>query len=142
MSYILAIQPAMLSQAGMSGGAVFTATALTAAIATIFMGVFSNLPIALAAGMGLNAMFVYSLVLGSGYSWQGALALFLCEGILALILAFTNVRTIVSKAVPDPLKKAIPVGIGAFIALIGFTNGGLLAGDTGTIIGLKSLENN
>jgi AGZA family xanthine/uracil permease-like MFS transporter len=142
MSYILAVQPGMLAAAGMSPGAVFAATAITSAITTIFMGFLANLPIAISAGMGLNAVFTFQLVLGGGWSWQGALVLFLLEGLVALGLAFSNIRSLVANAVPEPLKKAIPVGIGLFIALIGLTNGGILANDTGTIIGLKSLEGN
>lgn len=137
MAYILAVQPGMLSAAGMSPGAVFTATAIVSALATIFMGVFANLPIAISCGMGLNAIFTYQLVLGGGFSWQGALALFLLEGLVALGLAFTNIRTLIAQAVPEPLKKAIPVGIGLFLSMIALTNGGILSNETGTIIGLN-----
>jgi len=147
MAYILAVNPGMLSGRfdgleaviGMPWGGVFTATALAAAIATLVMALAANLPVALAPGMGLNAFFVYTVVLGMGYSWQIALTAVFLEGILFIILSLFNVREAIIKAIPPNLKKAVAVGIGLFIALIGFANAGIVVGDTGTIVGLGSL---
>jgi AGZA family xanthine/uracil permease-like MFS transporter len=140
LSYILAVEPAMLSATGMSQGAVFTATCIVSALATIFMGVFANLPIAISTGMGLNATMVYGLCLGMGYSWQTALAMFFIEGIIALILAFTNVRKIIIDAIPECLRKAIPVAIGLFITLVGLASAGVLTNQGGTLIGLGNIK--
>ncbi|MDR2403029.1 MAG: NCS2 family permease [Spirochaetaceae bacterium] len=141
MAYILAVNPGMLGSIGdgMTPGAVFTATALASAIATLVMAFAANLPIALAPGMGLNAFFTYSVVFGMGYSWQIALTAVFCEGILFIILSFFNVREAIIKAIPINLKNAVAVGIGLFIALIGLVNAGVVVGDSGTITGLGSL---
>ncbi|MDR2079725.1 MAG: NCS2 family permease [Treponema sp.] len=141
MAYILAVNPGMLGSIGqgMTPGAVFTATALAAAIATLVMGFAANLPIGLAPGMGLNAFFTYSVVFGMGYSWQIALTAVFCEGLLFIILSFFNVREAIIKAIPINLKNAVAVGIGLFITLIGLVNAGIVVGDTGTITGLGNL---
>jgi AGZA family xanthine/uracil permease-like MFS transporter len=147
MAYILAVNPGMLSGlfagaesvVGMPWGGIFTATALSAAIATLVMAFAANLPVALAPGMGLNAFFVYTVVLKMGYSWQIALTAVFLEGILFLILSLFNVREAIIKAIPINLKKAVAVGIGLFIALIGFANANVVVGDTGTIVGLGNL---
>jgi len=138
MAYILAVNPGMLGSIGrgMTPGAVFTATAIASAIATIVMAFAANLPIALAPGMGLNAFFTYTVVFGMGYSWQIALTAVFLEGILFIILSLFNVREAIIKAIPSNLKKAVAVGIGLFIALIGFSNAGIVVNDAGTIIGL------
>jgi AGZA family xanthine/uracil permease-like MFS transporter len=140
MAYILAVNPGMLgSIPGMGAGAVFTATAIASAIATIVMAVFANLPIALAPGMGLNAFFTYTVVFGMGYSWQIALTAVFLEGILFIILSFFGVREAIIKAIPVNLKKAVAVGIGLFIALIGLANAGVVVNDAGTVIGLGKI---
>jgi AGZA family xanthine/uracil permease-like MFS transporter len=138
MAYILAVNPGMLSQTGMPWGGVFTATALASAIACVVMALTANLPIALAPGMGLNAYFTYTVVMGMGYSWKLALTAVFLEGILFIILSVCNVRKALVAAIPSSLKKAVAVGIGLFIALIGFANAGIVVNDAGTIIGLTS----
>ena len=141
MAYILIVNPGMLGEIGngMTAGAVFTATALSAAIATLVMALTANLPIALAPGMGLNAFFTYTVVFGMGYSWRTALTAVFLEGILFIVLSFFNVREAIIKAIPLNLKKAVSVGIGLFIALIGFANAGIVVNDAGTVIGLGKL---
>jgi AGZA family xanthine/uracil permease-like MFS transporter len=136
MAYILAVNPGMLSQTGMPAGGVFTATALASAIATLVMAFAANLPVALAPGMGLNAFFTYTVVFGMGYTWQVALIAVLLEGILFIVLSLVNVRELIIKAIPSNLKKAVAVGIGLFIALIGLANAGIIVNDAGTIVGL------
>jgi AGZA family xanthine/uracil permease-like MFS transporter len=140
MAYILAVNPGMLGATGMSAGGVFTATALASAIATLVMALTANLPVALAPGMGLNAFFAYTVVLGMGYSWQLALTAVFLEGILFIILSLVNVRELIIKAIPANLKKAVAVGIGLFITLIGFTNAGIVVNNAGTIVGLGKLS--
>jgi AGZA family xanthine/uracil permease-like MFS transporter len=141
MAYILAVNPGMLGSIGngMTPGAVFTATAIASAIATLVMAFAANLPVALAPGMGLNAFFTYTVVFGMGYSWQIALTAVFLEGILFVVLSFFNVREAIIDAIPHNLKKAMAVGIGLFIALIGLANAGVVKGDTGTIVGLGDL---
>ena len=141
MAYILIVNPGMLGEigSGMTAGAVFTATALSAAIATLVMAFTANLPIALAPGMGLNAFFTYTVVFGMGYSWRTALTAVFLEGILFIVLSFFNVREAIIKAIPLNLKKAVSVGIGLFIALIGFANAGIVVNNAGTVIGLGKL---
>jgi AGZA family xanthine/uracil permease-like MFS transporter len=140
MAYILAVNPNMLGATGMNAGSVFTATVIASAIATLVMAFFANLPVALAPGMGLNAFFTYTVVLGMGVSWQIALTAVLLEGLLFIILSFFNVREAIINAIPANLKKAVAVGIGLFIALIGLANANIVVGDTGTIIGFGSLQ--
>ena len=139
MAYILAVNPGMLSLTGMPLGGVFTATAIASAIATIMMAFTANLPVALAPGMGLNAFFTFTVVMGMGYSWQLALTAVFFEGILFVILSLFNVREAIIKAIPVNLKKAVAVGIGLFIALIGFANAGVVVNDAGTVIGLGNI---
>ncbi|GHV40815.1 xanthine/uracil permease [Spirochaetia bacterium] len=142
MAYILAVNPGMLGSIGngMTPGAVFTATVLASAIATLCMAFMANLPVALAPGMGLNAFFTYTVVFGMGYSWQLALTAVFFEGILFIVLSFFNVREAIVKAIPINLKKAVSVGIGLFIALIGLANAGVVVNDAGTVIGLGSIS--
>ncbi|ABR50644.1 Xanthine/uracil/vitamin C permease [Alkaliphilus metalliredigens QYMF] len=122
MAYILIVNPIILSEAGMDFGAVFTATALSAIVGTLVMAFYANYPFALAPGMGLNAFFAYTVVLGMGYTWQFALTAVFLEGIIFIILTFLNVREAVVNAIPKNLKHAVAVGIGLFIAFIGFEN--------------------
>jgi len=143
MAYILAVNPGMLGLIGngMTPGAVFTATAIASGIATIVMAFTANLPVALAPGMGLNAFFAFTVVLGMGYTWQLALTAVFLEGIVFVILSLFNVREAIINAIPINLKRAVAVGIGLFIALIGFSNAGIVVNDAGTIIGLGDLFN-
>ena len=122
MAYILAVNPSVLSAAGMDHGAVFTATAIAACIGTLLMALFANYPFALAPGMGLNAYFAYTVVLNMGYTWQVALAAVFVEGIIFILLSVTNVREAIFNAIPMNLKSAVSVGIGLFIAFIGLQN--------------------
>lgn len=140
MTYILAVNPGMLSMTGMDAGSVFTATALSAAIATLVMGFVANLPVALAPGMGLNAFFTFTVCMGMGCSWQLALTAVLLEGVLFLILSFCGIREAIIKSIPENLKIAVSVGIGLFICLIGLANAGIVASDTGTIIGFNNFN--
>ena len=139
MAYILAVNPSVLSACGMDSGAVFTATALAALIATLLMAAFSNYPFVLAPGMGLNAYFSYSVVLQMGYSWQTALAAVFIEGIVFILLSLTNVREAIFNAIPMNLKHAVSVGIGLFIAFIGLQNAHIVV-DSATLVGVYSFK--
>lgn len=139
MSYILIVNPNMLAETGMNPGGVFTATALSAVIATTIMALYANYPFALAPGMGLNAFFTYTVVFGMGKTWQFALTAVFLEGIIFIILSLFGVREAIFNSIPMNLKKAVSVGIGLFIALIGFTNAGIIETGDGTILGLGNL---
>lgn len=139
MAYILAVNPGILSAAGMDQGAVFTATALAACIGTVCMALFANYPFALAPGMGLNAYFAYTVVLNMGYTWQVALAAVFVEGIIFLVLSLTSIREAIFNAIPASLKTAVSVGIGLFIAFIGLQNAKIVIGGS-TLLQLFSLE--
>ena len=139
MAYILAVNPSVLSVCGMDSGAVFTATALAALIATLLMAAFSNYPFVLAPGMGLNAYFSYTVVLQMGYSWQTALAAVFIEGIVFILLSLTNVREAIFNAIPMNLKHAVSVGIGLFIAFIGLQNAHIVV-DSATLVGVYSFK--
>ena len=125
MAYILAVNPGILSAASMPWGGVFTATAISAAIATLVMALVANLPVALAPGLGLNAFFAFSVCLGMGCSYQLALTAVLLEGILFIILSLCGVREAIVHSIPEGIKKAVAVGIGLFIAIIGLNNAGI-----------------
>lgn len=122
MAYILAVNPLILSAAGMDAGAVFTATALASGISCVLMASFANLPFALSSAMGLNAFFAYTVVGQMGYSWQLALTAVLIEGLIFIALSMTNVREALFNAIPLTLKSAVTVGIGFFITFIGLQN--------------------
>ena len=139
MAYILAVNPSVLSACGMDSGAVFTATALAALIATLLMAAFSNYPFVLAPGMGLNAYFSYTVVLQMGYSWQTALAAVFIEGIVFILLSLTNVREAIFNAIPMNLKHAVSVGIGLFIAFIGLQNAHIVV-DSSTLVTVFSFR--
>ena len=139
MAYILAVNPSILAAAGMDQGAVFTATAIASFIGTLLMAAFANYPFALAPGMGLNAYFAYTVVLGMGYSWQVALTAIFFEGLIFILLSLTNVREAIFNAIPLNLKSAVSVGIGLFIAFIGLQNAKIVIGGA-TLIELFSLE--
>ena len=140
MAYILVVNPAMLSEAGMSFGGVFTATALSAVIATLVMALHAKYPFALAPGMGLNAFFVYSVVMGMGKSWQFALTAVFIEGLIFLLLSLFNGREMIFNAIPKGLKNAVSVGIGLFIAFIGLSGAGIGSAGEGTIVQLGNLH--
>ena len=140
MAYILAVNPGILSDAGMDFGRVFSATAIASAIATFAMALLANLPVALAPGMGLNAFFTYTVVLGMGCTWQYALTAVLLEGVIFILLSIFGVREAIIKSIPANLKKAVAVGIGLFIALIGLSNAGVVSSSLGTIIGFVSIS--
>lgn len=140
MAYILAVNPSIMAAAGMDQGAVFTATALASLIGTLLMAVFANYPFALAPGMGLNAYFAYTVVLGMGYSWQVALTAVFVEGLVFIVLSLTNVREAIFNAIPLNLKAAVSVGIGLFIAFIGLQNAKIVIGGS-TLLQLFSVEN-
>lgn len=140
MAYILAVNPNILAATGMDRGAVFTATALAAAFATCLMALFSNYPFVLAPGMGLNAYFAYTVVLGMGYSWQQALAAVFVEGAIFIVLSLTNVREAIFHAIPLNLKHAVSVGIGLFITFIGLQNAKIVVNNDSTLVGVFSFK--
>ena len=139
MAYILAVNPSILGATGMDTGAIFTATALASAIGSFCMALFANLPFVLSAGMGLNAYFAYTVVLGMGYSWEVALTAVFVEGIIFIILSLTNVREAIFNAIPASLKVAVSVGIGLFITFIGLQNEHIVV-DGSTLVGLFSFN--
>ena len=136
MSYILAVNPAILMSTGMDQGALFTATALASAIATILLAFMAKLPFAQAPSMGLNAFFAYTLCQAMGYSWQNSLAILLIEGIVFILITFFNVREMIFNAIPNNLRYAISAGIGMFIAFIGLKNAEIIVSKEGTFVGL------
>ncbi|MBR8720586.1 Adenine permease AdeQ [Bacteroides pyogenes] len=140
MSYILVVNPNILSQAGMDRAALFTATAIASVAGTLFMALIPNLPIAQAPGMGLNSFFAFSVVLGLGYSWQMALTAVFIEGIIFLVLTACNIREMIVNTIPKSIKDAIPVGIGLFIALIGMQNAGLIVKNSNTMVSMGSMS--
>ncbi len=148
MSYILAVNPSIISGSGLelpegvlpSWNAVFTATAISSALATLVMAFLANLPVALAPGLGMNAFFTYTVVLGMGVRWQLALTAVLLEGILFIVLSLFGIREAIVKSIPDSIKTAVAVGLGLFIAVIGLSNAGICTNDTGTLIGFVNLD--
>ena len=141
MAYILAVNPNILSAAGMDRGAVFTATALSSFVATCLMAILSNYPFVLAPGMGLNAYFAYTVVIGMGYSWQQALVAVFAEGIIFILLSLTNVREAIFNSIPINLKHGVSVGIGLFIAFIGLQNAKIVVNNDSTLVGVFSFKN-
>ena len=141
MAYILAVNPNILEASGMDRGAVFTATAVASFIATCLMALLSNYPFVLAPGMGLNAYFAYTVVLGMGYSWQQALAAVFVEGLIFIVLSLTNVREEIFNAIPMNLKHAVSAGIGLFIAFIGLQNAKIVVNDDATLVSMFSFKN-
>lgn len=140
MAYILAVNPNILSASGMDRGAIFTATALSSFIATCLMALLSNYPFVLAPGMGLNAYFTYTVVLGMGYTWQQALSAVFAEGIIFILLSLTNVREAIFNSIPMNLKHAVSVGIGLFIAFIGLQNAKIVVGNDSTLVSIFSFK--
>ena len=141
MSYSLAVNPAILSSTGMDKGALFTATALAAAIATLLLAFMAKLPFAQAPSMGLNAFFAYTLCQTMGYTWQQSLAIMLIEGIVFIIITFFNVREMILDSIPHNLRYAISAGIGMFIAFIGLKNAGIIVAKEATFVGLGAFTN-
>ncbi len=140
MSYILAVNPAIFSNLeGITGGSVFTATALASLIGTLAMAFLAKLPFGLAPGMGLNAFFVFTVCLGMGYSWQFALTAVFIEGILFIIMTLTNIREAIVNAIPKNLRYAIGGGVGLFIAFIGMQNAGIIIKDDTTLVALGDI---
>ena len=139
MAYILIVNPLILSETGMDKGGVFTATALSSAIATLVMALYAKYPFALAPGMGLNAFFTYSVVLNMHHSWQFALTAVLIEGIIFILLSAVKAREAIFNAIPMNLKNAVSVGIGLFIAFIGLANAGIVE-QGGAIVQLGNLK--
>lgn len=136
MSYVLAVNPAVLSSTGMDKGALFTATAIASAIATLLLAFMAKLPFAQAPSMGLNAFFAYTMCQAMGYTWQQSLAIMLIEGVVFLIITFFNVREMILNSIPETLRYAISAGIGMFIAFIGLKNAGIIVAKEGTFVGL------
>lgn len=137
MAYILAVNPSILSEAGIDANAVLIATCLASFIGTLCMAFMANLPFALSAGMGLNAYLTYTVVQGMGVTWQVALFAVFIEGIIFIIMSLTNIREAIFNAIPLTLKKAVSVGIGLYIAFIGLQNAGLSV-DSGTLVTITS----
>ena len=142
MAYILAVNPNILSAAGMDKQAVLLATAIASFIGTALMAFFANYPFALAPGMGLNAYFTYTVVLGYNYSWKIALLAVFIEGLIFIVLSVTNVREAIFNAIPMTLKSAVSAGIGLFIAFIGLQNAKLVIGDAATLVTYQKFHDN
>ena len=140
MAYILAVNPSILSATGMDANAVLIATALASFIGTLCMALFANYPFALAPGMGLNAYFAYTVVIGMGYSWQIALLAVFVEGIIFILLSLTNVREAIFNAIPMTLKSAVSVGIGLFVAFIGLQDAKLIVNSDATLITYQTFK--
>lgn len=136
MSYILAVNPLMLSDAGMDKGAVFSATVIAAVVGTLIMVVYAKLPFAQASGMGLNAFFAYTLVISMGYTWQQALAIVLVEGLVFILLTIFKVRESIVHAIPLDMLNSLSVGIGLFIAYLGLQHGGIIVSSDATMTAL------
>lgn len=134
MSYILAVNPSVLGTTGMDKGAVFTATALASAIATLLLAFMAKLPFAQAPSMALNAFFAFTLVQGMGYSWQTAMTAMFVEGVIFILITFLNIREIILNSIPMNLRYAISSGIGMFIAFIGLKNAGIIAPNPETFV--------
>jgi adenine/guanine/hypoxanthine permease len=139
MAYILAVNPSILSATGMDKNALFTATALASVIATLVMALVAKLPFALAPGMGLNAFFAFTVVLGMGHSWQFALTAVFLEGIIFIILTAFNIRELIVNAIPMAMKHAVSAGIGLFIAFIGLQNAGVIVNNDAVLVGLGDM---
>lgn len=141
MAYILMVNPGMFSQLdGLSYGAAYIATAIPAVIGTLLIGFMAKLPLAQAPGMGLNAYFVYTVCFGLGFSYANALLFVLADGLLFVLLTVTGLRRMIFDAIPDPVKKAVPAGIGLFIAFLGLQNAGLVVNDSATCVNLASFN--
>ena len=136
MAYILGVNPMILADAGMDKNAVFMATALASAVACFLMGFLANYPVALSAGMGVNALFAYTVCGAMGYSWQAALAAVFVSGLVFVLISVTGIRKKIIDAIPVQLKLAIGAGIGFFIAFVGLKNCGLIIANASTFVGI------
>ncbi|PUU86174.1 MAG: putative MFS transporter, AGZA family, xanthine/uracil permease, partial [Halanaerobium sp.] len=139
MAYIIFVNPTILSDAGMPFDGVFIATIMGAVLGTMAMALLSNYPFALASGMGLNAFFAYSVVIGMGVSWQAALGIIFLEGVIFIILSVTPVREMIVNSIPMALKTGISTGIGLFIAFIGLQNAEIVVNNDATLVGMGNL---
>lgn len=142
MAYILAVNPSILSASGMDSQAILMATALSAFIGTLAMALLANYPFALAPGLGLNAYFAYTVCGSMGYSWQVALCAVFVEGLIFIVLSVTNVREAIFNAIPLQLKKGVSVGIGLFVAFIGFQNAGIIVNSDSTLVTVVNFTEN
>ncbi len=141
MAYILMVNSGMISSVGtVSYGAIYIATAISAIIGTVLIGLLANLPLAQASGMGLNAFFVYTVCFGFGLSYANALVLVLCDGLIFVLLTVTGLRKLIFDAIPQAVKAAISAGIGLFIAFIGLQNAGIVVNDEATLVNLRSFN--
>ena len=140
MSYILAVNPEMLSETGMDADALFTTTVLASVVATLLMALYAKMPFALAPAIGVNAFFVYTIVMTMGYSWQFGLTAVFIEGIIFILLTLTGMRDKIVEAMPHELRKAISPGIGLFVAFIGLHNAGIIVGSPSTMVTLGNLH--
>jgi adenine/guanine/hypoxanthine permease len=140
MAYVVVVNPRILSEAGMPVDGVLFATCISAALATLVMGIWANYPIALAPGMSLNAYFTYSIVIGRGVPWQTALGVVFLSGVLFLILTLTNVREQIVNGIPDCLKNGTAAGIGLFIAFVGFRNANIIVANPSTFVALGKIS--
>lgn len=140
MAYVVVVNPRILSEAGMPVDGVLFATCISAALATLVMGIWANYPIALAPGMSLNAYFTYSIVIGRGVPWQTALGVVFLSGVLFLILTLTNVREQIVNGIPDCLKNGTAAGIGLFIAFVGFRNANIIVANASTFVALGKIS--
>src|SRR6056297_999842 len=138
--YIIIVNPSILSHTGMPFSGVLTATVLVSAFSSIMMGIYAKNPIVVAPGMGINSFFTYAVVIGMNERWQVALGAVFWSGVIFLILSVFNVRTAIVKAIPKPLKEAIAVGIGLFIACNGFTEAGFIVSNPDTLVGVGPLN--
>lgn len=140
MAYILAVNPSILSAAGMDVASVFLATALSAAVASIIMGLVANYPVALAAGMGVNALFAYTVCGQMGYSWSAALAGVFVSGVIFIVISVTSIRKMIINAIPVQMKVAIGAGIGFFIAFVGLKNAAIVVASESTFVSLGNFS--
>lgn len=141
MAYILMVNPGMFSQLdGLSYGAAYIATAIPAVVGTLLIGLMANLPLSQAPGMGLNAYFVYTVCFGLGFSYANALLFVLADGLLFVLMTITGLRKTIFEAIPESVKKAVPAGIGLFIAFLGFQDAGIVVNDSATCVSLASFN--
>ncbi|MDH7605359.1 MAG: NCS2 family permease, partial [Melioribacter sp.] len=138
--YIIVVNPSILSSAGMPFEGVLTATILVSAFSSIMMGIYAKNPILIAPGMGINAFFAYSIVLGMGIRWEVALGTVFWSGIIFLVLSILNIRTLILKSIPKQIRFGISAGIGLFITFIGFVNAKFIVSNPATIIGIGKLD--
>src|SRR5438270_6549316 len=140
MVYIVFVNPQILGNAGMDKGAVFVATCIAAAVSTLVMALYANYPIALAPGMGLNAFFAFTVVLGYKYSWQQALAAVFCSGVIFFLISIFRIREYVINAIPKNLKLAISAGVGLFLLIIALEEAKIVVAHPATLVTLGDLK--